>query len=67
MTDWTEPDRSEERWLPSPEWGAFDMVEWPEEWAGPEYWFAKDCVWIHEMTIYPDGYAPRARFVSDRP
>lgn len=66
MIDWTEPDTSEERWMQPWEEGAFDAVEWPEEWAGPEYWFAKDHTWIHEMTIYSDFYAPRARWVSDR-
>ena len=70
MTDWTEPDRSEERWLQPWEDGEFTSSSdclWGE---GPEFWMAMDEVlgWFdldggHFTT---DFFTPRARWVSDR-
>lgn len=65
MTDWTEPDRSEERW--SQPW---------EEWRERDSWFLEDFPtpmfgmafqeWLWSDFSGEDFYAPRARWVSDR-
>lgn len=71
MTDWTEPDRSEERWSQPWEEAPFGFWAWLvgdgwEDSVGPEFMMAADEMWINDMTPYLDNYAPRARWVSDR-